>query len=82
MGLVAQSWPASRPARCSLPGDGLGPYRRLLSACSTRLGDDAAVVLQLHRRVLAATGAELAALGARLEHEAPIPLSEPQLVAA
>ena len=41
------------------PADGLGPYRRLLSACAERLGDSASVVIQLHRRVLAATSAEL-----------------------
>jgi methylase of polypeptide subunit release factors len=70
--------------RCAVftPGDGLGPYRRLLAACSSRLDDDAAVVLHLHRRVLAATGAELSDLHARLEHEARIPLYEPQLLAA
>jgi release factor glutamine methyltransferase len=48
-------------------GDGLEPYRRLLSACAERLDDEAAVVIQLHRRVLAATGAELPALRRRLE---------------
>ena len=70
------------PCAVFAPGDGLGPYRRLLAACSMRLDDDAALVLQLHRRVLAATGAELSALGARLEHEARIARYEPQLVAA
>jgi release factor glutamine methyltransferase len=48
-------------------GDGLEPYRRLLSACSERLDDEAAVIIQLHRRVLVATGAELPALRGRLE---------------
>jgi release factor glutamine methyltransferase len=48
-------------------GDGLEPYRRLLSACGERLDDEAAVIIQLHRRVLAATGAELPALRGRLE---------------
>ncbi len=48
-------------------GDGLDPYRRLLAACAGRLDDDGAVVIQLHRQVLEATGAELAALRARLE---------------
>jgi release factor glutamine methyltransferase len=59
-------------------GDGLDPYRRLLSVCAERLDDDAAVIIQLHRRVLAATCAELAALRARLEGFAPLP----QLAAA
>jgi release factor glutamine methyltransferase len=53
------------------PGDGLEPYRRLLAACGDRLDDDAAVVIQLHRSVLAATGAELPALRARIERYAP-----------
>ena len=47
-------------------GDGLDPYRRLLSACAARLDDDGAVIIQLHRRVLEATGAELPALRAQL----------------
>jgi methylase of polypeptide subunit release factors len=49
-------------------GDGLDPYRRLLSACAVRLDDDAGVIIQLHRQVLEATGAELPALHARLEY--------------
>jgi release factor glutamine methyltransferase len=53
------------------PGDGLDPYRRLLDACSQRLDDDAAVVMQLHRSALVATGAKLPALRARLERHAP-----------
>jgi release factor glutamine methyltransferase len=48
-------------------GDGLEPYRRLLSACERRLDGDAAVIIQLHRRVLAATRAELPELRARLD---------------
>jgi HemK-like putative methylase len=51
-------------------GDGLDPYRRLLAACAERLDDDAAVIIQLHRRVHAATRAELSGLRARLE---PLP---------
>ena len=50
-------------------GDGLDPYRRLLVACEERLHDGAAVVIQLHRRVLAATRDELPALRARLERD-------------
>lgn len=64
------------------PGDGLEPYRRLLAACADRLDDEAAVVIQLHRSVLAATGAELPALRARLESFAPQPSLVPQLAAA
>lgn len=66
------------------PGDGLDPYRRLLSACSERLDDDGAVVIQLHRRVLAASAAELPALRAQLESWAPVavPRFVPSLAAA
>ena len=63
------------------PGDGLGPYRRLLAACEDRLGEDAAVVIQLHRSALAATRHELPTLRARLEGYAPRSFV-PRLVAA
>lgn len=59
------------------PGDGLEPYRRLLTACEERIGDDGWVVLQLHRRVLTATGADLAALRARVERTAAA-LNQPE----
>ena len=55
------------------PGDGLDPYRSLLSACSERLDGDAAVFIQLHRRVLAGTRADLHILRARIESFAPVP---------
>lgn len=48
-------------------GDGLDPYRRLLSACADRLDDDAAVLIQLHRRVLASPASELSILRTSLE---------------
>lgn len=51
------------------PGDGLEPYRRLLVACEERLSGDAAIVIQFHRRVLAATRDEVPALRARLEQD-------------
>jgi HemK-like putative methylase len=54
-------------------GDGLDPYRRLLAACAERLDDEAAVIVQLHRRVLAGTCADLHTLRARLESFAPVP---------
>lgn len=44
------------------PGDGLGPYRRLLQSAEERLTPSGAVVIQLHRRVLVAERDELAAL--------------------
>ena len=55
------------------PGDGLGPYRRLLDACAARLDGDAGVVIQLHRRILAATVADLAELRARLDAPEQLP---------
>ena len=62
---------AGEPAEAVFaPGDGLGPYRRLLDACAERL-DDGAVIIQLHRRVLAADVAELATLLAHLQQAAP-----------
>jgi len=48
------------------PGDGLGPYRRLVEAARTWLSDDGELLLQLDRRVLAASRAELPDLGAAL----------------
>jgi release factor glutamine methyltransferase len=45
------------------PGDGLGPYRRLLRLAEERLSPSGAVMIQLHRRVLVAERDELAALG-------------------
>jgi release factor glutamine methyltransferase len=43
-------------------GDGLDPYRRLLTAAEERLSDDGAIAIQLHRRVLVAGRERLAAL--------------------
>jgi methylase of polypeptide subunit release factors len=63
------------------PGDGLESYRRLLAACSERLSDEAAVMIQLHRSALAATAAELPALRARIESHAP-DIFVPRLAAA
>jgi release factor glutamine methyltransferase len=55
------------------PGDGLDPYRRLVDAATTWLAEDGELLLQLDRRVLAATRAELPrlcfALGSSLDHE-------------
>ena len=49
------------------PGDGLGPYRRLVNAATSWLADGGELLLQLHRQVFAATRAELPALGAALD---------------
>ena len=51
---------ASEPAAAVFaPGDGLGPYRRLLAACGSMLAPDGAVAIQLHRRVLTWEASEL-----------------------
>ncbi|HET8873462.1 MAG TPA: HemK family protein methyltransferase [Gaiellaceae bacterium] len=41
------------------PGDGLGHYRRLLAAAATALGAEGALLIQLHRRVVAVSAQEL-----------------------
>jgi release factor glutamine methyltransferase len=48
-------------------GDGLDPYRRLLTQCFERLEPDGAVVLQFHRRVFTAARSKLPALAGHLE---------------
>jgi release factor glutamine methyltransferase len=64
---------ASRPELAAEPftavfaaGDGLEPYGRLIDAAAERLTADGGLVIQLHRRVLAADRDELAALRAVL----------------
>ena len=54
------------PGAVLAPGDGLGPYRRLLEQCETRLADGGVVVVQLRRDVLEAGRAELGLLRERL----------------
>jgi HemK-like putative methylase len=49
------------------PGDGLGPYRRLVEAASTWLAAEGELLLQLDRRVLAATHADLPRLRSALD---------------
>lgn len=54
---------ASEPATAVFAdGDGLGPYRRLVDAAASRLVDGGVLLLQLDRRVVAASRAELPAL--------------------
>lgn len=64
-------------------GDGLGPYRRLIDAGAERLTANGALVIQLHRHVLAAGRDELAALRAVLASPAPTSVyaRRPSLVA-
>ena len=47
-------------------GDGLDPYRRLVSAATTRLADDGILLLQLDRRLISRRRDELPVLGAAL----------------
>jgi release factor glutamine methyltransferase len=70
---IAASAAAEHPDLVSEPaaavfadGDGLGPYRRLVDAAATRLADGGTLLLQLDRRVVAASRAELLALRAAL----------------
>jgi release factor glutamine methyltransferase len=51
-------------------GDGLEPYRRLVETAPARLAEDGVLLLQLHRRVVAAGRAELPALRAALDRPA------------
>jgi release factor glutamine methyltransferase len=51
-------------------GDGLEPYRRLVDTAPARLAGDGVLLLQLHRRVVAAGRAELPALRAALDRPA------------
>ena len=54
------------PSAVLAPGDGLGPYRRLLSQCETRLAEDGLLVIQFRRRILESRRDELAAVEQRL----------------
>jgi release factor glutamine methyltransferase len=45
------------------PGDGLGPYRRLIDAATDWLADDGTLLFQLERHVVVASRDELAKLG-------------------
>jgi release factor glutamine methyltransferase len=52
------------------PGDGLGPYRRLLEASRRRLTDRGALMIQYRARIFEATRSELGNLLAELEEQA------------
>lgn len=52
------------------PGDGLGPYRRLLEASEKRLSERGALLIQYRGRILEATRFELGNLLADLEEQA------------
>jgi HemK-like putative methylase len=59
--LLAEPWNAVFAV-----GDGLGPYRRLIDGADVWLADDGVVLLQLQRRVFAASREELPTLRAAL----------------
>ena len=65
-------------------GDGLEPYRRLLTACPGRLSAGGAVAVQLHRRVFTARRGELPRLRAEIEaaNRSALSSSRPQRLAA
>lgn len=50
------------PEAVFAPGDGGGPYRRLVKMCSRALRPNGALVLQFHRRVLVAQATQLSEL--------------------
>jgi release factor glutamine methyltransferase len=58
---------AEPPSAVFAPGDGLGPYRRLLAASEKRLAPDGALVIQYRGEVLEALRHELSGLLAELE---------------
>lgn len=62
------------------PGDGLGPYRRLIAASGQRLSADGALMIQFHDDILTATRDTLDILAATLANRArrahgPLPLA-------
>ena len=62
------------------PGDGLGPYRRLIAASGQRLSADGALMIQFHGDILTATRDTLDILAATLANRArrahrPLPLA-------
>jgi release factor glutamine methyltransferase len=50
------------PEAVFAPGDGRGPYRRLIRMCSQVLEPDGALVVQFHRRVLVCEATQLSQL--------------------
>jgi tRNA1(Val) A37 N6-methylase TrmN6 len=50
------------PEAVFAPGDGGGPYRRLIKMCSQVLRPDGALAVQFHRRVLVAEASQLSEL--------------------
>jgi release factor glutamine methyltransferase len=64
----AESAPSDQPAHAIYaPGDGLGYYRELLEACSSRLTLGGALAIQLYGSVLAAGRAQLDQLAQEIE---------------
>jgi release factor glutamine methyltransferase len=70
------------PEAVFAPGDGLDAYRALVAASWARLTADGALVIQLHRRVLAARRDQLDTLAASLDVHAAASRTVPGAVAA
>ena len=58
------------PEAVFAPGDGLGPYRRLIAASRRRLSDDGMLIIQFHGDVLTATRETLDVLSSTLSGRA------------
>ena len=56
-------------------GDGLEPYRRLLTASAEGLTDEGVVIFQLHRRVVIVRRSELTAARRALDNRAEAPIA-------
>jgi release factor glutamine methyltransferase len=50
------------PAAVFAPGDGLGPYRRLVQACESALRPDGFLAIQLHGKLITTHASELSSL--------------------
>jgi HemK-like putative methylase len=58
------------PEAVFAPGDGLGPYRRLIAASRRRMSDDGTLIIQFHGDVLTATRETLDVLSSTLSDRA------------
>jgi release factor glutamine methyltransferase len=69
----AARWPelANEPPEAVFaPGDGLGPYRRLIAASRRRMNDEGTLIIQFHGDVLTATRETLDVLSSSLSGRA------------
>jgi len=58
------------PEAVFAPGDGLGPYRRLIAASRRRMSDEGTLIIQFHGDVLTATRETLDVLSSTLSDRA------------